>query len=81
MLGHILRRDENTPAQLALYFAVDADTTMKGRVGRHQKNLFRILKEDLKKRKFLLNCVDNLESLKVLASDRMKWRRMQQFSV
>ena len=81
MLGHILRSDENTPAQLALHFAVNADTTMKGRVGRHQNKLFRILKDDLKKINFLLNSVDNLESLKVLASDRRKWRRLQQFSV
>jgi hypothetical protein len=38
MLGQILRGDENTPAQLALHFAVNADATMKGRVGRHQNN-------------------------------------------
>ena len=81
MLGNILRSDENTPAQLALHFAVNADTTMKGRVGRHQNNLFRILKEDLKRRYISFNSADNLESLKVLASDRKKWRCLQQFSV
>jgi hypothetical protein len=47
MLGHILRSNKNTPAQLALHFAVNADTTMKGCVGHHQKNLFRILKEEI----------------------------------
>ena len=78
MFGHILRSDENTPAQLALHFAVNADATMKGRVGRHQNNLYRMLKNDLKNRVFLLNCTDDLEDLKVLASDRIKWRSLQQ---
>ena len=81
MFGHILRSDENTPAQLALHFAVNADATMKGRVGRHQNNLFRILKNDLKNRDILLNCTDDLENLKVLASDRIKWRSLQQIKV
>ena len=81
MFGHILRSDENTPAQLTLHFAVNADATMKGRVGRHQNNLFRILKNDLKNRDTLLNCTDDLEDLKVLASDRIKWRSLQQIKV
>ena len=81
MFGHILRSDENTPAQLTLHFAVNADATMKGRVGRHQNNLFRILKNDLKNRDILLNCTDDLEDLKVLASDRIKWRSLQQIKV
>jgi hypothetical protein len=44
MLGLILRGDMNTPANLALHFAVNADATMNGHVDRHQKNFFRILK-------------------------------------
>ena len=39
MLGHILRSDNNSPAQLALYFAVDCNVNMKGRIGRHQTTL------------------------------------------
>jgi len=64
MLGHILRSDDNTPAQLALHFAVNADATMKGRVGRHQNNLFRMLKSDLVARKIKLKSIDDLYSLK-----------------
>ena len=78
MLGHILRSEENTPAQLALHFAVNADATMKGRVGRHQNNLFRILKYDLNRRDI---CVEDLENLKALASNRKEWRSLQQLSV
>ena len=36
---------------------------MKGRVGRHQNSLFRILKNDMKRREILLNCVDDLDFL------------------
>ena len=81
MLGHILRSDENTPAQLALHFAVNADATMKGRVGRHQNNLFKLLKNDLKLRNISLNNMNDLEILKFLAYDRSKWRSLQQLSV
>ena len=81
MLGHILRSDDNTPAQLALHFAVNADATMKGRVGRHQNNLFRMLKSDLVARKIKLKSIDDLYSLKNLASDRSGWKRMQLISV
>ena len=36
MLGHVLRSDNNSPAQLlALHFAVESQSTKKGRVGRH----------------------------------------------
>ena len=34
MLGHILRSDENTAAQLALTFAVETDKRLIGRIGR-----------------------------------------------
>ena len=43
MLGHILRSDCNSPAQLALSFAVDSLSKMKGRVGRHQNNIFKTI--------------------------------------
>ena len=45
MLGHILRNQENTPAQTTMFFAVD--NAFKGRVGRHQMNLLDIIKEDV----------------------------------
>ena len=42
MLGHILRSDCNSPPQLALSFAVESMNSMKGRLGRHQINIFSI---------------------------------------
>ena len=47
MFGHILRSDENTPAQLALLFAVNANTLFEGRLGRPRMNLFSVLVNDL----------------------------------
>ena len=47
MLGHVLRSDNNSPAQLALHFAVESQSTKKGRVGRHQSNLLRTIQFDL----------------------------------
>ena len=80
MLGHILRSEDNTPAQLALHFAVNADSSMKGRVGRHQNNLFRLLKSDLNSRNISLKCIEDLYELKNFASDRRNWRSLQQMS-
>ena len=55
MFGHILRSPENTPAQIALSYAVEGATAHKSRRGRHQINLFNILKVDLDKRDLKLN--------------------------
>ena len=49
MFGHILRSPENSPASLALSFAVEELKKYKGRVGRHQINVLSILNDDLKK--------------------------------
>ena len=68
MLGHILRSDSNSPAQLALSFAVESMNNMKGRLGRHQSN---ILKRDLP-----LNDLNDLTELRYLALDRVTWRNM-----
>ena len=48
LFGHILRSPENTPAQVALLFA--AENGIKGRVGRHQLNLYDVLRDDVKHR-------------------------------
>ena len=74
MLGHILRRDNNTPAQLALFFAVNSMNNMVGRVGRHQSNLLRTIKNDLNNRNIELVNTDDLTELIYIASDRQKWR-------
>ena len=91
LFGHILRSPENTPAQVALLFAVDND--LKGRVGRHQNNLFDVLREDVKRsdlalKKVLLNTgnvddvkvftmknSDDVMRLREVAKDRLLWRK------
>ena len=47
MLGHVLRSDCMSPAQRALHFAVESFRSMKGRVGRHQINLYKTVLSDL----------------------------------
>lgn len=50
LLGHILRLPETTPAHLALHFALDGAKEYKGRIGRHQMNLLRVLRKDIEDR-------------------------------
>lgn len=76
MLGHILRSDCNSPAQLALSFAVDSMCNMRGRVGRHQTSIFKTILCDLNKRKLKLYNTDDLTELRHLASNRVLWRSM-----
>ena len=45
-----LRSDDLNPAQLALQFAINSNDLYKGRLGRHQTNLLRVIKRDLKDR-------------------------------
>ena len=81
MLGHILRSDDNTPAQLALHFTVNMDNEMVGRIGRHQTNLYRVIKNDLLARNIELHNIDDLYFLKSLAFDRRLWKSMTKISV
>ena len=76
MLGHVLRSDNNSPAQLALHFAVESQSTKKGRVGRHQSNLLRTIKLDLSSRNIPFVNTDDLYSLRFLASDRAGWKKL-----
>ena len=72
MLGHILRSDELTPASVSLKFALSNDLSC--RRGRPQSNLLKIILKDLSDRKFVLKTLSDLETLRVLASDRTHWR-------
>ena len=47
MFGHILRSNENTPAQLALLFAVESSELFVGRLGRPRMNIFSDLANDI----------------------------------
>ena len=78
MFGHILRSDYNSPAQLALAFAVNSNgmVNMKGRIGRHQSNIFKTILSDLNKRNISLKCTDDLIELRHIASNRILWRKL-----
>ena len=49
MLGHILRSPENSPASLALRYAVVGYKiqNIKGRRGAHEMNLLKVIRKDL----------------------------------
>ena len=74
MLGHVLRSPENSPAQSALCFAVDAMKNFKGRVGRHRISLMHILKSDLSSHNLELNDYTDILKLRQLAWNRPEWR-------
>jgi hypothetical protein len=75
MLGHVLRLPENSPAALALVFAVDG-CHAKSRRGRHQINLFNTIKSDLNLRGYSLNCIEYLYLVRDVAGDREKWQSL-----
>ena len=72
MFGHVLRSDERSPAFLSLKFALTNNHPT--RMGRHQINLYSVLKNDLKLKNFNLNTVDDIYVLRTIASDRERWR-------
>ena len=76
MLGHVLRSQENSPALLALRFAVEGSKIYKGRVGRHRCNLLDTIRDDLKNRHLMLKNANDFENIKHIASDRVKWRKL-----
>jgi len=82
MLGHILRSPENSPASLALHYAVVGCKVHKGRRGAHEMNLLKVIRKDLattavNDNGYHLLSLKNkrdLDYLKDLASDRKKWK-------
>ena len=77
MLGHILRCDDLNPAQLALHFAIESNKLYKGRIGRHQTNLIRVIMNDVKCRDLKLNDIQDLYTLKHLAQNRKLWKELE----
>ena len=79
--GHVLRSTENTPSMLALYFAVECMSKMKGRLGRHRINLFTLLKKDLilllRNFDIKLNSLRDIYYLRELAANRNNWRKLE----
>ena len=86
MFGHILRSPENSPAALALHFAVSGCSQYAGRRGRHKTNLLSVLRNDIKRihmsdNAFItyqlnLNSVEDIYILRHLASDRKEWNKL-----
>ena len=77
MLGQVLRSDDLNPAQLVLEFAVNSSNIYKGRIGRHQTNLLRVIRSDLKTRNLKLDDSNDLHNLKHLARDRKCWKKLE----
>ncbi len=89
MFGHILRSPENTPATLALSYAVTGTNHLKGRRGRHKINLLSLIRKDINKipvnrfseheflhQKLQLKSQSDIDILRSIAQDRKVWRQM-----
>ena len=87
MFGHILRSPENTPAALALSYAVAGTKHLQGRRGRHKINLLSQIRKDINRipvdkfsvHKFLhhklqLKTQSDIDMLRQIAHDRKVWK-------
>ena len=78
MAGHVLRMATDTPAQLAMRFALQGAMEYKGRRGRHQTNLLETIRADLSKHQLKLQCEADIKILTEQATDKNKWRALGQ---
>ena len=89
MLGHILRSPENTPAALALNYAVTGTNHLKGRKGRHKINLLSLIRKDINRipvnrfsehdflhQKLQLKNQADIDTLRRIAQDRKVWKQL-----
>ena len=76
MFGHILRSNENTPAQLALLFAVESSGLFEGRLGRPRMNLFSVLLNDLKDRSLSMQNFEELNEIRDIAKCNRCWANL-----
>ena len=76
MFGHILRSKENSPAQLALLFAIESEEYFVGRLGRPRMNLFSVLCNDLKERNLSMSNFDELNEIKDIAECNKCWSNL-----
>ena len=74
VLGHVLRMDQNAPAQRALQYAVEGAKMYSGRRGSHTNNLLDILKADMKHKEMNLPNINDLVLLRSAAADKARWR-------
>ena len=85
MFGHILRSPENSPAALALSFAVVGSKSHKGRRGAHKMNLLKTIRKDLSITATIkgssyttltLKSQEDIDYLRELAHDRRRWKEL-----
>ena len=92
LFGHILRSPENTPAALALSYAVSGTKDLRGRRGRHKTNLLSIIRKDISRipvdrscsnphlhYKLQLKNQTDIDKLRELAHDRKLWKRLYHY--
>ena len=81
MFGHILRCNENTPAQLSLLFAVESNDNelFEGRWGRPRMNLFSVLVNDLGKRNLSMDNLDELNEIRDIAKCNRCWTNLYRY--
>ena len=74
MLGKVLRKPEQSPAYTSLIFAHEMITSknVKGRRGRHRKNLYDTILEDIKKAN-----IDGLDNARDLATNSTLWENLR----
>ena len=91
MFGHILRSPENTPASLALSYAVAGTNHLKGRKGRHKINLLSLIRKDISRipvdkfsanqhlhQKLQLKNQTDINVMREIAHDRKLWDQSSQ---
>ena len=77
MLGHVVRMPTDTPAQLAMQFALKGATEYKGRCGRHQTNgVLETIRADLSRYQLELQSEADIKIRSELATDKNKWRAL-----
>ena len=76
LLGHILRMDDNCPPVQALKFALDSSSMFFGRSGRPRITLLNTIQADLKTHGIKFFDIDDFETVRHIASDKVKWRNM-----
>ena len=91
MLGHILRSPVNSPAALALSFAVEGSSELKGRRGRHQTNLLTTIRKDISRihlsdnqhiqQKVALKNSNDITILRLTATNRTEWSKLFNYVV
>jgi hypothetical protein len=76
MFGHILRSLENTPAQVALTFAIESDKLFTGRLGRPRINLLSVFRSELIRRNLHIDDLHELNKIKDLATCNRCWENL-----